>query len=137
MQAFNRNIRDAALSVTKAVPTSAGNVTSDTIDLGSLATDMLPEDIVVEVIVPAIAGHTTTGSLLTVELYVGTTTTVAAATAPLPLVKCVVAGVAVSGNVETIFRYKLPPGCPRYIGWNILVGATDTYSGTATFSLLF
>jgi hypothetical protein len=127
----SRLIRDYKLITTHALPNNT-NHTSDTLDIGDGVFN--PEELTVEVLVPAISAHTTANNLQ-IQLYHGDTTTTAAMTAPQPLIECDVLGGA-GGSAETLFRFKLPPGTKRYIAFH-MIATTDNCSGvTATFTVL-
>ena len=126
----SRLMRDAQLVITQAAPNNTNNTTSY-VDLGSGPFN--PEEIEVEISVPAIAAHTTANNLQ-IQLYSSATSTGAAITSPL--IECDVLGVNSSGSVATVFRYKLPPGTLRYVAWH-MIATTDNCSGaTVTFSIL-
>ena len=126
----SRLIRDYTLSTTHACPNGTTNATSY-IDLGSGPFN--PEEITVEISVPAIALHTATNNLQ-IQLFSSATTGAGAVTSPL--IECDVPGVGSTGSVAAVFRYKLPPGTLRYIYWT-MIATSDYCSGTtATFSVL-
>jgi hypothetical protein len=126
----SRLLRDAKLVVTKALPNNTNN-TSDAIDIGSGPWN--PEEITVEVSVPAIAAHTTTNDLQ-IQLYHGDTSDSLAATTPL--IEVDVPGVAVTGSVALVKRFKLPPGTKRYIAFHNIATTDNCSAVTATYSLL-
>jgi hypothetical protein len=125
-----RLVRDAGLVVTKALPNNTNN-TSDAIDIGSGPFN--PEEIVVEVSVPAIAAHTTANNLQ-IQLYHGDASNSLAVTTPL--VEVDVLGVVSTGSVALIKRFKLPPGTKRYIAFHNIATTDDCSAVTATYSLL-
>lgn len=125
-----RLLRDGALVVTKALPNNTNN-TSDVIDIGGGPFN--PEEIVVEVSVPAIAGHTTANNLQ-LQLYHGDVSNSLAATNPL--VEVDVLGVVSTGSVATVKRFKLPPGTKRYIAFHQIATTDDCSAVSATYSLL-
>ena len=127
----SRLIRDYTLSTTHACPNSTTNATSY-IDLGSGPFN--PEEITVEISVPAIAAHTTTMNNLQIQLFSSATTGAGAVTSPL--IECDVPGVVSTGSVAAVFRYKLPPGTLRYIYWTMIATSDNCSGTTATFSVL-
>ena len=130
-----RFLRDAGLSITKALPSTSGNNTSDTIDLG--AGPWHPEEITVEVVIPAIAAHVTAGNHLTITLYHADTTTVILPVSPVPTIQIDEIGITSTGTPGSTWRFKLPIGTKRYIGFHQVCGATDDLSGSSiTYSLL-
>ena len=125
-----RLVRDYTLSTTHAAPNNTNNTTSY-LDIGSGPFN--PEEITVEIVVPAITGHTTTNNLQ-IQLYTSASTTGAAITNPL--IECDVVGVGGTGSVATTFYYKLPPGTLRYVAWHMIATSDDCSAATVTFSLL-
>jgi hypothetical protein len=126
----SRQLRDGSLSTTLSAPNNTNNTTSY-IDIGS--GDFNPEEIVVEIVVPAIALHTTTNNLQ-IQLYTSASSTGEAVT--IPLIEVDVLGVVSSGSAAQVFRYKLPPGTLRYIAWHMIATTDDCSAATVTFSLL-
>jgi hypothetical protein len=126
----SRLLRDTLLTVTQALPNNT-NLTSGTIDIGSGPFN--PEEITVEVQVPAIAGHTTTNNLQ-IQLYHGDATNSLAVTTPL--IEVDVPGVGSTGSVALVKRFKLPPGTKRYVAFHCIATTDDCSAVTATFTLL-
>ena len=132
---FGRQIRDTVLKITKALPGTSASNTTDTIDLGSLG--IVPEDVVVEIAIPAIAEHVTAGNHLNITLWHGDTTSIAVPTSPVPTISVDDIGVASTGTSASTWLFKLPPGTKRYIGFRQVAGGTDTLSGSSvTYSIL-
>src|SRR5438034_3398611 len=102
----SRLLRDAALSLTKALPGTSSNNTSDPIDIGSGPWN--PEEITLEIVIPAIAAHVTSGNVPTITLYHSDTSTVTAATDPVISTSWI--GVVSTGSLGKTIRFKLPPG---------------------------
>lgn len=126
----SRLLRDGNLSITKALPNNTNN-TSGAIDIGSGPFN--PEEIEVEVSVPAIAGHTTANNLQ-IQLYHGDTSGSLAATTPL--IEVDVLGVVSTGSVATVQRFKLPPGTKRFIAFHAIATTDDCSAVSATYSIL-
>jgi hypothetical protein len=126
----SRLLRDNALTITQALPNNTNNTTSY-IDIGSGPFN--PEEITVEISVPAIPGHTTANNLQ-IQLWTSATTSGAAVTSPL--IECDVLGVTSSGSVATTFRFKLPPGTKRYIAFHSIATTDDCSAATMTITLL-
>jgi len=126
----SRLLRDNQLSVTWALPNATNN-TSGVLDIGSGPFN--PEEIEIEISVPAIAGHTTVNNLQ-IQLYHGDTSGALAVTTPL--IEVDVPGVAVTGSVALVKRYKLPPGTKRYIAFHAIATADDCSAVSATASIL-
>lgn len=125
-----RLLRDDKLTITQALPNNTNNDTSY-IDIGGQP--FKPEEITVEIYVPAIAAHTTTNNLQ-IQLYDSATSSGAAVTAPL--IECDVVGVGGTGSVAKTFRYKLPPGTKRYISWHSIATTDNCSAATMTITLL-
>ncbi len=131
----SRLLRDAALSLTKALPGTSASNTSDTIDLGS--GPFLPEEVTVEISIPAIAAHVTAANHLNITLWHADTTTVAVPVEPVATVSVDRVGVASTGSLGSTWRFKLPIGTKRYIGFRQVCGGTDDLSGSSiTYTLL-
>ncbi len=131
-----RLMRDAALVITKALPATSSNNTTDPIDIGGLAGGTWnPEEITIEISIPAIAAHITSGNVPTITLYHSDTTTVTTATDPAVSTSWI--GVVSTGSLGKTISFKLPPGTKRYIAFYQTAGGTDTLSGSSiTYSVL-
>jgi hypothetical protein len=129
---FGRQIRDALLSVTRALPTSDGTVTSADIDLGQL--HYSPEDVELEVYVPSLnSTQLPSADTLTITVQGGNSATPSSS---LGLVK-VITGDG-SDSVPQRFLFRLPSDCGRYINVKfVAAGGTGDISGSsAVISLL-
>jgi len=128
-------MRDAALVITKALPGTSASNTTDAIDIGS--GPFRPEEVVVEVKIPAIAEHVTAGNHIVIALWHADTTTLAAPVEPVPAITIDRIGVVSTGSLGSVWRFKLPIGTKRYIGFRQTAGGTDTLSGSSiTYSIL-
>ena len=128
-----RLIRDNSLTITKALPGTSASNTSGVIDLGTGPFN--PEEITIEILIPAIAAHVTSGNVPTITLWASDTTTVTTATDPVISTSWI--GVASTGSTGKTISFKLPPGTKRYIAFRQTAGATDDLSGsTITYSVL-
>ena len=128
-----RNIADATLIVTKALPAATATNVSGSIDLGSVG--YKPENVEVEINVPAIAAHTTVNNT-TLSLHDSADNSTFAEVVPLTQVK--IPGVAGTGSVAIVARFRLPPNVRRYIAFSQTAGATDDLTGSSiTYKLLF
>lgn len=130
---FARNIQDTDLTITRALPTADGTVTSADFDLGadiykgenyelevtipSLTSTLLPSADTLTMTVQGGAAVTPTTSLNLVQITTGTGSTVA----------------------EQKIRFRLPSNCPRYVNVKfVAAGGTGNMSGvSATAKLLF
>jgi hypothetical protein len=132
---FARNIADASLIVTRALPTADGTVTSADIDLGPPGSGMFPESCELAVSIPALSAlELPNSTTLTLTIQGGASAT---PTTSLNIVH-VTTGTG-STIAEQKLRFRLPSNCPRYINVKfVAAGGTGDQSGkTATASLLF
>ena len=130
---FGRNIVDAAFTTSKALPAATATNVSDSFDLG--ATGLKPENVEVEINVPAIAAHTTANNT-TLTLHDSADNSSFAEVVPMTQVK--VLGVVSTGSVAIVARFRLPPNTRRYIAFSQTAGATDNLTGSSiTYKLLF
>lgn len=128
-----RMLSDAALTITKALPSTSSNNTTDYIDLG--AAGFKPEEITIEITIPAIAAHVTAGNVPTITLYDSASTSGAAVTDPQIQTSWI--GVITTGSLGKTVRFKLPPGTKRYIAFYQTTGGTDDLSGSSiTYKIL-
>lgn len=132
---YNRNIQDHALTLTRALPTADGTVTSSDIDLGSVYPGVALEKVELSVEIPALSSTLLpSADTLTLTLQGGAS---AAPSTSLNLTK------VITGTGSTIaaqeWRVKLPPDCPRYINVKaVAAGGTGDQSGVSlTISLRF
>jgi hypothetical protein len=130
---FGRNIQDAAFSTTKALPAATVTNVSDSFDLGNVG--FKPEELEVEISVPAIAAHTTANNT-TITLHDSADNSSFAEVVPMTQVK--VLGVVSTGSVAILARFRLPPNVRRYIAFSQTAGATDTLTASSiTYTLRF
>ena len=130
---FARNIKDANTTVTRALPTADGTVTSSDLDLG--ADTYKGENFELSIEVPALTStHLPSADTLTITVQGGASAT---PSTTLNLVK------VITGTGSTIaaqeIRFRLPSDCPRYINVKfVAAGGTGDISGvTATIALRF
>lgn len=129
-------MRDASASqtITNALPNATTSYTTNYLDIG--AGPFNPEEIEIEVQVPAIAGHTTAANLTLQLITSATVQATSAFAATNPAVTVNVLGVASTGSVAQTTRFKLPPGTLRYLAFKMIVASDDCSAVTATFSIL-
>jgi hypothetical protein len=128
-----RNIADALLIVTKALPAATATNVSDSIDLGT--TGYKPENVEVEISVPAMPLHVTANNT-TLTLHDSADNSSFAEVDPLTQTK--ILGVVTVGSSAKTVRFRLPPNVRRYIAFSQTAGATDTLTSyTITYKLLF
>ncbi len=123
---FARNRKDAALLVTRALPTADGTVTSADIDLGPEA--YKGENYELSIELPALtATHLPTADTLTITVQAGAAAT---PTTTLGLSK-VVTGTGSTIEAQDI-RFRLPSDCPRYLNVKfVAAGGTGDMSGVS------
>ena len=130
---FARNIQDTDLTITRALPTADGTVTSADFDLG--ADIYKGENFELEVTIPSLtAVLLPSADTLTMTVQGGAAV---APTASLNLVQ-ITTGTG-STLAEQKIRFRLPSNCPRYVNVKfVAAGGTGNMSGvSATAKLLF
>jgi hypothetical protein len=131
MSTFARKVEDAAFSITRALPTADGTVTSADFDLG---TGIKPENTELEIVIPALnATQLPNADTLTITIQHG-----AAATPTTELVRLpVITGS--TGYAGGTTRFRLPSSTLQYLNVKIVAaGGTGDISGSsATIKLLF
>lgn len=138
---FGRNIKDGQLVVTKALPAAAANNNTDTIDLETIAG--APENVEVEVSIPAMAAHNSASYDVTIKLQHSTDDSSYAdldtGTGTLPDIIIVTPGVASTGSLARVVRFRLPRGVNRYLQFNqaVTTGGPTLTGSTITYSLCF
>ena len=135
---FNRNRRDATFETTLTIRgDNAASVNSSSFDLAQVAGGDI-EKVVVEVVVPAVAGNTDTAESIDFTIQDSANNSSFAAITNGPL-RASVAGVATTGSAAITYRWRLSPSTRRYIRLN----QTETGGGftdadeTVYFRLLF
>jgi hypothetical protein len=132
---YNRNLTDAAKTVTKAAPAAAANHNTPTIDLEQVTGGDI-ERIVCQVSIPATDTLVNTYAI-TIKLQDSADDSSYATVDPL--IQTTVVGTAGNVSAAKTVRFRLPPGVRRYIQLNIAVPASagDVTDTTVTFQLLF
>lgn len=132
---FSRNLKDLATKVTRALPTADGTVTSSDIDLGPNTYDFSPENVELEIALPALTStHLPSADTLTITVQAGDS---ASPTTTTGLTK-VVTGTGSTIAAQNI-RFRLPSDIGRYLNVKfVAAGGTGDISGqTATINLLY
>lgn len=131
----SRNIQDYNFTITRALPTADGTVTSTDLDLEAVAPGVTGESIELLIAVPALSAVLLpSADTLTITVQNGAA---AAPTATLNLVK------VITGTGSTIaaqdVRFRLPSTCARYLNVKfVAAGGTGDQSGvSATISIRF
>ena len=132
---FARNQKDALTTVTRALPTADGTVTSSDIDLEAYLAGPSLEPVELSIEVPALSATLLpSADTLTITVQGGASAT---PSTTLNLVK------VITGTGSTIaaqeIRFRLPSDCPRYINVKfVAAGGTGDQSGvSATVALRF
>ena len=130
-----RYVKDYQTTVTRALPTADGTVTSSDIDLGAVTAGPSLENVDLVIEVPALSSTLLpSADTLTITVQGGAAAT---PSTTLNLVK------VITGTGSTIaaqdVSFKLPPDCPRYINVKfVAAGGTGDQSGsTATIALRY
>ena len=130
---FARNIKDAALIITRALPTADGTVTSSDFNLGSGT--YRGENFELEIDVPELsATNLPSADTLTLTVQAGASATPSTS-----------AGIVfvITGTGSTIatqkLRCRLPSNCGQYVNVKIVAagGTGDMSAKSATLSLVF
>lgn len=132
---FSRNINDANFSVTRALPTSNGTVTSTDINIEG-GTYNAPENVDLEIVIPALnATQLPNASTLQVTVQGGASASPTAELFRAP----VLTGAGGVGAASVTHRFRLPSNCPKFLNVKFVgAGTTGDQSGaTATIKLLF
>jgi len=131
MSTFARKVQDAAFSITRALPTADGTVTTADFDLG---TGVKPENVELELVIPALnATQLPNADTLTITVQHGAAATPTTELLRLPVIT------GSSGYAGGTFRLRLPSNTLQYLNVKIVAaGGTGDISGaTATLKLLF
>lgn len=139
---FGRNQKDGQYTVTKALPAAGANNNTDSIDLETAVGT--PENVEVEVSIPAMAAHNSASYNVTILLQDCATTDgsfldLDTGTGTLPDIQIVTPGVASTGSAARVVRFRLPRGTKRYLQFYQAVdssGPTLTAS-SITYTLRF
>ena len=128
-----RNIQDAFLKVTRALPTADGTVVSSDFDLQAVSPDVTAESFELVLEVPALSAVLLpTADTLTITVRSGAA---AAPTTSLGLVR------VITGTGSTIaaqeFRFRLPSTVGRYVNVQyVAAGGTGDQSGVSVTQTL-
>lgn len=129
---MNRNIRDADLIITKAIPAQNTNENSSALTLGAT----FPENAQVEIAIPA-TPSLANGQTITVTLQDSADNSSFAAIPELETL--VVTGGGGTGAAAATRTVRLPPSARKFIRMNIAASATagNNTAVSATLSMLF
>jgi hypothetical protein len=117
MYEYNRNLSDAGLTVTKAMPAAAANHNTPTLDLGQVTGGDV-EAAVIEIAVPALPSLV---DAKTVTITIQDSANDSSYAAIDPLISTVITGAGGVGAAAKTIRFRLPPVCRRYVQANIAV----------------
>ena len=129
---FARNIQDADLTITRALPTADGTVTSSDFDLS--AAPYKGENVELEITIPALnATQLPNADTLTVTVQAGAAATPTTELFRLPVIT------GSSGYAGGVLRYRLPSNVARYVNVKFVAagGTGDISASSATIKLLF
>lgn len=131
-----RTRKDAALTVTKALPAAGAAVNTPTIDLGANPAAVI-ESMELELAIPALPNNTDAAHGITAKLQDSADDVTYADIALVGTVS--LAGVAVTGSAVMTKVFKLPSHTRRYVQGNLAAsaGAGDNTAKSATLSPLF
>jgi hypothetical protein len=130
---FSRRIADYQFTVTRALPTADGTVTSSDMDFGT--NTVFPENVELEISIPALTSTILpSADTLTITVQGGASATPSTS---LNIVK-VITGTGSTIAAQT-WRVKLPSDTPQYVNVKfVLAGGTGDGSGvSATIKALF
>jgi hypothetical protein len=137
-----RLIRDAAatMTLTKVLPAAGATNQTGTIDLGT--GPWHPEELTIEVSIPALAAHTDTTKNVTLTLqdsaddssYANTDS----GTNANPAITITTPGVASTGTAARVVTVHIPPGVRRYLQFTQAVtsGGPTLTASSITYSVL-
>jgi hypothetical protein len=130
-----RNIQDLALTITRALPTADGTVTSTDFDLGAVSPDVTAEVFELVLAIPALSSTLLpSADTLTITVQSGAAVTPTTATNQSKVI---------TGTGSTIaaqeLRFRLPSNVGRYVNVKyVAAGGTGDMSGaTVTQTLRF
>jgi hypothetical protein len=130
-----RFLRDAGKTVTKALPAAGASNQSGTIDIG--VGPFHPEELDVEISIPAMAAHSDTTKNVTITLQDSADDSSYADVDPA--IVETLAGVSSTGTSAKVVVFRLPPGTRRYIQFTQAVtsGGPTLTGSSVTYSLCF
>lgn len=129
-----RLVKDYITTVTRALPTADGTVTSSDIDLGAVIGGEGLDNVELTVEIPALnSTQLPNADTLTVTVQVG------AAASPTTSLNMVRVFTGSSGVAATTWSLRLPPDCPRYINVKFVAagGTGDISAYSATIALRY
>lgn len=140
---FDRNVKDATLVKTKALPAAGATNQTDTFDTGRLSTYPMPPGVQFEISIPAMAAHSDTTKNVVIKMqHSGDNITYGdldTGTEALADVVVTLPGVASTGTVARVVRVPIPSNTFRYIQFNQAVDSGGpTLTGTSvTYAMVF
>lgn len=139
---FGRNIKDGNFTVTKALPAAGATNQTDSIDLGTAVGS--PENVEVEISIPAMAANDNASYSADIKLQHCTTTDgsfvdLDSGTGTLPDIIVVTPGVGTTGSAARVVRFRLPRGVNQFLQFNQAVtsGGPTLTGTTITYTLRF
>lgn len=124
---FTRNIQDAAFAVADfALPaTASASTQSDAVDLAAVAPVFPPQNVELELKVPALSATIAPDTRIVTYVIESSTTSTFTATAKT-LMSVAIAGASNAGIAAQAIRCRIPPGCERYVRGRVAFGASTT-----------
>jgi hypothetical protein len=128
-----RQLQDANLTVTTALPAQAASVTATSIDLGDNSDGIFPEGVALEIVCPATpslaSGGTITYTVLADSVAVPTTVLT-------PSLTYVTTGTAGNGAALTagVAKWKVPANVARYLSVQATAGTTAGNNTAISFT---
>ncbi len=138
---FGRNIRDYGLTLTKALPAAAATNQTGTIDLETIVGP--PENVEIEVSIPALSAHNSASYNVTLTLQQSSDDSSYAnldsGTGTLPGIVITTPGVASTGSLARVVRFRIPRGVSRYLQFTqaVTTGGPTLTASSITYSLRF
>ncbi len=136
----SRLVRDAGLSVTKALPAAAATNQTGTIDLGT--GPWHPEEVTIEISIPAMTAHNSASYNVILTLqdsadnssYANTDDGVAGTVA----ITLTTPGIASTGTAARVVRFRLPPSVRRYLQFTqaVTTGGPTLTATSVTYTVL-
>ena len=134
---FANNLTDAVYEKSVAYPAANATVLTASMDLGHVPPQISPENVEVEMEIPALANNSDNTKTILHDLHDSADDSTFAEVDPLIESKLV--GVTTTGSAAKKVRFRLPSGVRRYIKVKITVptGAGDNTASTFKVRLKF
>lgn len=133
------NLKDAELTVTKALPAGATNVTSDALDTGAVTSRAdQPGEVELLLTAPTLAGTAlTNGATVIFDIMQSTSSAMSGATTLASSV-ITLTGSGTNGATGTTWRGRLPTNASRYVAAKATkIGAESAAAASLTLEMVF